>query len=67
MYLLLSKIYHGRIDTVIAGVDTSYVLDSTVVDTTYEETPFTAYIFADSVDLDGDGNMEMVVSEQNVL
>ena len=60
------KIYHGRIDTVISGVDTSYVLDTTVVDTTYEETPFTAYIYADSVDLDGDGNMEMVLSEQSV-
>lgn len=60
------NIYHGRIDTVVAGEDTSYVLDSTVVDTTYQETPFTAYIFADSVDLDGDGDLEIVLSEQSV-
>lgn len=60
------KIYHGKIDTVVAGTDTSYVLDESVVDTTYEETPFTAYIFADNVDLDQDGNMEIVLSEQSV-
>lgn len=60
------NIYHGRIDTVVVGNDTTYVLDPTVVDTTYEEPPFTAYIFADSVDLDNDGNMEIVLSEQSV-
>jgi FG-GAP-like repeat/FlgD Ig-like domain len=60
------NIYHGRIDTVIANNDTSYVLDTSKVDTTYQETPFTASIFADSVDLDHDGNMEIVLSEQSV-
>ena len=60
------KVYHGRIDTVISGIDTSYVLDTTKVDTLYAETPFTAYIYADSVDLDNDGNMEIVLSEQSV-
>lgn len=60
------KIYHGQIDTVINGTDTSYVLDESVIDTTYEETPFTSYIFADGVDIDNDGNMEIVISEQSV-
>lgn len=60
------KIYHGKIDTVVSGLDTSYVLDPSVVDTTYEETPFTAYVFADGVDIDKDGNMEIVISEQSV-
>lgn len=60
------NVYHGRVDTVINGVDTSFVLDPSIIDTTYSETPFTAYIFADSVDLDNDGNMEIVLSEQSV-
>ena len=60
------KVYHGRIDTVISGVDTSYVLNPAITDTTFEETPFTAYIFADGVDIDKDGNMEIVLSEQSV-
>lgn len=60
------NIYHGRIDTVITPTDTTYVLDPTKIDSTFEETPFTAYIFADSVDIDKDGNMEMVLSEQSV-
>ncbi len=60
------KVYHGRIDTVMSDTDTSYVLDTTKVDTMYAETPFTAYIYADSVDLDNDGNMEIVLSEQSV-
>ncbi len=60
------NVYHGRVDTVINGVDTTFVLDPSITDTTYSETPFTAYIFADSVDLDNDGNMEIVLSEQSV-
>jgi len=60
------SIYHGRIDTVINGADTTYVLDKTVTDSVFTETPFTAYIYADSVDIDKDGNMEMVISEQSV-
>ena len=60
------NVYHGRIDTVVTGQDTSFVLDTTKIDTTYEETPFTAYIYADSVDLDNDGNLEIVLSEQSV-
>ena len=60
------NVYHGRVDTVINGTDTTYVLDDTITDTTKSETPFTAYIFADGVDLDGDGNMEIVLSEQSV-
>ncbi|MFA6979235.1 MAG: T9SS type A sorting domain-containing protein [Ignavibacteriaceae bacterium] len=59
-------IHHGKIDTVITGTDTTYVLDPTVIDSSFSETPFTAYIFADSVDIDKDGNMEMVLSEQSV-
>ncbi|MCJ7555209.1 MAG: T9SS type A sorting domain-containing protein [Ignavibacteriaceae bacterium] len=60
------NIYHGSIDTVIVGPDTTYIFNPSVVDTTYEETPFTAYIFADSVDLDEDGTLEIVLSEQSV-
>ena len=60
------NIFHGRVDTVIVGVDTTFVLDESIIDTTYEETPFTAYIYADGVDLDDDGNMELVISEQSV-
>ena len=60
------NVYHGRVDTIISGIDTSYVLDPSIIDTTYEETPFTAYIFADGVDIDNDGNMEIVLSEQSV-
>jgi hypothetical protein len=60
------NIYHGKVDTVINGSDTSYVLDDTVIDTIKTETPFTAYIYADNVDLDGDGNREIVLSEQSV-
>ena len=60
------SIYHGKIDTIITSTDTTYVLDPTVVDSVFTETPFTAYIFADSVDIDKDGNMEMVLSEQSV-
>lgn len=60
------KIYNGRVDTVMTDQDTSYVLNPSIIDTVREETPFTAYIFADGVDLDKDGNMEMVISEQSV-
>ena len=60
------KVYHGKVDTVISGTDTSYVFNPSEVDSVFEETPFTAYIYADSVDLDSDGNMELVISEQSV-
>ena len=60
------KIYHGRIDTVVVGTDTSYVLNTAIIDSVFEETPFTAYIFANDVDIDQDGNMELVLSEQSV-
>ena len=60
------KIYHGRIDTVVVGTDTSYVLNPAIIDSVFEETPFTAYIFANDVDIDQDGNMELVLSEQSV-
>ncbi len=60
------KIYHGRVDTVISGTDTTYTFNPSIIDTVYEKTPFTAYIFADSVDLDQDGKMEIVLSEQSV-
>ncbi|MDP3149316.1 MAG: T9SS type A sorting domain-containing protein [Ignavibacteria bacterium] len=60
------NIYHGKIDTIITPDSTYLVLDPSVIDTVFEETPFTAYIFADSVDIDKDGNMEMVLSEQSV-
>lgn len=60
------NVYHGRVDTVVNGSDTSYVLNPSITDTTRLETPFTAYIYADGVDLDKDGNMEVVLSEQSV-
>ena len=60
------RIYHGRIDTVINGTDTTFVLNPSIIDTLRQETPFTAYIFADGVDIDQDGKMEMVISEQSV-
>lgn len=60
------KIYNGRVDTVIVGEDTTLVLNPSIIDTVYEETPFTAYVFADGVDIDQDGNMEIVLSEQSV-
>ena len=59
-------IYHGKIDTVITGTDTTYSFDPSVTDTVKQETPFTAYIYANNVDLDGDGNMEIVLAEQSV-
>ncbi len=60
------EVYNGRVDTVINGTDTSFVLNTGVIDSVFKETPFTSYIFADSVDLDNDGNMEVVLSEQSV-
>lgn len=60
------KIYHGRVDTVVVGTDTTFILDPSVIDTVKEETPFTAYIFADSVDIDNDNKLEIVLSEQSV-
>ncbi|RJQ62322.1 MAG: T9SS C-terminal target domain-containing protein [Stygiobacter sp.] len=60
------KIYHGRIDTIKTATDTTYNLNPAIIDTVKEETPFTSYIFADNVDLDKDGKMEIVLSEQSV-
>jgi len=60
------SIYHGKVDTVITSTDTTYIFDPSVTDSVFTETPFTAYIYADSVDIDKDGNMEMVLSEQSV-
>ncbi len=60
------KIYHGRIDTVVVGLDTTYQFNPSVTDTLREEAPFTAYIYADSVDLDNDNRHEIVLSEQSV-
>lgn len=68
--------YNGRatlsgIDTLYEGTDSvqydsTYSVDLSIVDTVYGDQPFTSYIFADSVDLDGDGNLEIVLSEQSV-
>ncbi|MDP4192159.1 MAG: T9SS type A sorting domain-containing protein [Bacteroidota bacterium] len=60
------QIYNGRIDTVITAKDTTYKLDPTKIDTFKVEQPFTSYIFADKVDLNKNGKMELVVSEQSV-
>lgn len=70
------NIYNGQatytIDTMYAGTDsvkydtTGVEFDPSVIDTVKSETPFTSYIFADSVDLDGDGNLEIVLAEQSV-
>ena len=61
------------IDTVLVGQDsvsydtTNVEFDSSLRDTIRTETPFTSYVFADNVDLDGDGNLEIVLAEQNVF
>ncbi|MBK7107354.1 MAG: T9SS type A sorting domain-containing protein [Ignavibacteriae bacterium] len=61
-----------RLDTLYAGTDSMEVVetpigfDPTVIDTIKKETPFTSYIFADNVDLDKDGNLEIVLAEQSV-
>lgn len=61
------KIYNGKLDTLINGSDTTItVTDPTKIDTVKEETPFTAYIFADKVDLNNNGRREIVISEQSV-
>lgn len=70
------NIYNGQatytIDTMYAGTDsvkydtTGVEFDPSIIDTIKSETPFTSYIFADSVDLDGDGNLEIVLAEQSV-
>lgn len=69
------EIYQGRISQ---SIDSTYIGDSLVVDTTdiafdptvidtvKKEVPFTSYIFADSVDLDNDGKLEIVLAEQSV-
>ncbi|MBN1302382.1 MAG: T9SS type A sorting domain-containing protein [Melioribacteraceae bacterium] len=69
------NIYNGRatytydttyvtVDSMV--IDTTAAFDGSVVDTVKVETPFTSYIFADNVDLDGDGTLEIVLSEQSV-
>lgn len=60
------KIYHGEIDTVITATDTTYTVDPSKIDTVRDEVPFTSYIFADHVDLNKNGRMEIVLSEQSV-
>ena len=70
------EIYNGkatyRTDTLYAGTDSMKVVetpigfDPSIIDTVKKETPFTAYIFADNVDLDKDGNLEIVLAEQSV-
>ncbi|MFZ1289207.1 MAG: FlgD immunoglobulin-like domain containing protein [Melioribacteraceae bacterium] len=70
------EIYNGkvtyRLDTLYAGTDSMEVVetpigfDPSVIDTTKKETPFTSYIFADNVDLDKDGNLEIVLAQQSI-
>lgn len=61
-----------RSDTLYAGTDSMEVtetpigFDPSVIDTIKTELPFTAYIFADNVDLDNDGKLEVVLAEQSV-
>ncbi|PID59339.1 MAG: hypothetical protein CR986_06230 [Ignavibacteriae bacterium] len=69
-------IYNGKttyeIDTLNVGTDslrydtTNVTFDPSVIDTFKTELPFTAYIYADSVDLDGDGKLEIVIADQNI-
>ncbi len=69
-------IFNGRVtyrtDTLYAGTDSMKIVetpigfDPSIIDTVKKETPFTSYIFADSVDLDGDGKLEVVLAEQSV-
>ncbi len=48
-------------------VDTlNVVFEPSIIDTSKLETPFTSYIFADNVDLDNDGKLEIVIAEQSV-
>jgi hypothetical protein len=66
------EIRNGRVsyDTLYAGTDSvKYVpigFDPSIVDTIKKEAPFTSYIFADDVDLDGDKKLEIVLAEQSV-
>ncbi|MBI9070744.1 MAG: VCBS repeat-containing protein [Melioribacteraceae bacterium] len=69
------EIYNGKSTTTfdttfvadtVSTIDTTYAFDPSIIDTTKSETPFTAYIYADDVDLDGDGKREIVISEQSV-
>lgn len=69
------EIYRGK---TVFLIDSSYVGDSLVVDTTGVifdpavsdtfklETPFTSYIFADNVDLDKNNKQEIVLAQQSV-
>ncbi|MCU7493884.1 MAG: T9SS type A sorting domain-containing protein [Ignavibacteria bacterium] len=60
------QIYHGRLDTVQTPTGPKVELDPTKIDTVRSEVPFTSYIYADNVDLNGNGKMEIVLSEQSV-
>lgn len=60
------QIYNGRLDTVITAKDTTFKLDPSKIDTVRMETPFTSYIYADKVDLNKNGKMEIVLAEQSV-
>lgn len=70
------SIYNGEavydIDTLYPGTDSMLVdttgvhFDPSKIDTVKTEVPFTSYIFADSVDIDGDGRMEIIISQQSV-
>ncbi len=51
----------------IVSIDTTLAaFDESIIDTVTGDQPFTSYIFADSVDLDGDGDLEVVIAEQSV-
>jgi len=66
------NIYNGRLllDTLITGSDTTITqsVNESIIDTIPDEStrPFTASLFADNVDLDGDGNLEIVISGQGI-
>lgn len=70
------EIYNGevtyKLDTLYEGTDSMEVVktpigfDPSVIDTIKKETPFTSYIFADNVDLDKDGNLEIVLAQQSI-
>jgi hypothetical protein len=70
------NIYHGKvvydIDTIQVTPDSikidtvNITFDPSQIDTVKTEVPFTSYVFADHVDLDNDGNYEIVLSQQSI-